>query len=92
MLIAKMYNKKPSRLKDKQIFGVERSLPIPNGLAMDELYTNGYSSCYDLTSASVYVVLGFDVPPTAEVIRRRDLGLKSLIRKTGEARDRTHDP
>ena len=76
-----MYNKKPPRLtmKDKQICGVEGSLPIPNGLAIDELYTNGYSSCYNLTSASVVVVVGsgVDVPPTAKVIRRRDLGLKS---------------
>ena len=42
----------------------------------------------------VAAVLGVYVPPTAKVIRRRDLGLKSLPAnfKTVEARVRIHDP
>ena len=38
------------------------------------------------------VRLGFYVPPTAKVIRRRDPGLKSHPKKTGEAWDQTCDP
>ena len=50
--------------------------------------------CYFLIffEADVVVVLRFYVPSTAKVILRHDLGFESLIRKTREARDRTHDP
>ena len=44
------------------------------------IYTNGYYLKLALNSVvvpMVVVVLGFYVPPTAKVIRRRDLGFKS---------------
>ena len=46
-------------------------LNIPDAISISYRKTN---AC---TSGKVFVVLGFYVPTTAKVIRRRDLGLKS---------------